>query len=345
MRVLVVDDDAVFREELAELLREDDHTVAVAPSAAKAIEWLEHEEADVLLTDLRMPRMSGLELLRQVRERWPRTLVVMITGFATIDTAIEAMHAGAFDYLRKPFRIEQVRATLALVAQERVYEAPPERERDPWRDGRALATDGQHEVLFFGDAHGSPPAHLHVEALDPSMPSALVGRTESFVAEHANAAVVIEHAERLLEHHRLEDVVHVFDRLREQLGGHGPLRVGFDPSRITPSQAAALGAAVAADETHSALEALANPIRRKVLERAAQGAMTFGEAMAAAGLDDSPKLAFHMRKLVDAGLLAHEGEKYRLTGRGKAGVQLLVDAMFLPPVAGAGNLAFPGKGR
>ena len=345
MRILVVDDDAVFRDELAELLRDDGHTVGVAPSAAKALEWLEHEEADVVLTDLRMPRQSGLDLLRDIRTRWPRTLVVMITGFATIDTALEAMHAGAFDYLRKPFRIEQVRATLQLVAQERAYEAPREAIRDPWKEARELASEGQHEVLFVGDAPSKPPARVHVVPLDAASPSSLIGQADSFLADHPNGAIVISGVERLLADHRLEDVVGVLDQLRGRLGGHGPLRVGFDPTRITPSQAAALGAAVSAEEMHSALEALANPIRRKVLERTAEGPVSFSEAMAAAALDDSPKLAFHLRKLVDAGLLTHEGERYRLTSRGRAGVQLLVDAAFLPPLGSSGNLAFPGEAR
>lgn len=340
MRVLVVDDDAVFREELAELLRDESHAVGTAPSVQKAVEWLEHDEADVVLTDLKMPRRSGLDLLREIRARWPRTLVVLITGYATIDTALEAMHAGAFDYVRKPFRVEQIRQTLALAAQEREYESPNDAHRDPWKEARALATDGRHTVLYFGDHSGPVPSHIEVSPLDPASPAALIDRTEGFLAAHPNGAVVIEGAERLLRTHRLEDIVAVFDRLRALLQGHGPLRVGFDPAGVSRLQAAALGAAVTADETHAALEAFANPIRRKVLERLAEGPAPFGELLVAAGLDDSPKLSFHLRKLLDAGLLLHEGDRYRLTSRGRAGVQLLVDATFLPPAGGGGNVAF-----
>ena len=71
MRLLVVDDDAVFREDLAELLRDEGHEVAVAPSAPKALEALTEGEFEVVLTDLKMPRQSGLDLLRVVRQRWP----------------------------------------------------------------------------------------------------------------------------------------------------------------------------------------------------------------------------------------------------------------------------------
>ncbi len=339
----MVDDDSVFREELSDLLRDDGHTVAAAASVQKALESLEHDEVEVVLSDLKMPRQGGLELLREVRKRWPRTLVVMVTGYATVETALEAMKLGAFDYLRKPFRVEQVRETLQLVAQEREFESPPEAYRDPVREARALAAGGRHEVLLLTDHPIPAESHLYVEPLDPENPNRLTERTEAFLADHDNGAVVVSGIERLLEHHRLEDIVAVLDRLRKDLVGHGPLRVGFNPRRIPPAAAVALGSAVSADETHATLEALANPIRRKALLRLAEGPASFGDAMQAAGLDDSPKMAFHLRKMVDAGLALHEGETYRLTTRGEAGARLLRDATFLPPAGDSGNLAFPGR--
>lgn len=342
MRILIVDDDSVFREELAELLREEHHNVETAPSVVKALGTLEHAEFDVLLTDLKMPRQSGMELLREVRARWPRTFVVMLTGFATVETALEAMKLGAFDYIRKPFRVDQVRETLRMASQEREFEAPPESVRNPVREARSLSAGGKHEVLLIG---GHPPPtspHLHFEPLDPQNPSALESQVDAFVSDHANAAVVLTGIETLVSNHRLEDVVAVLDRIRGRLDGHGPLRVGFNPRLVPAEVAAALGTTVSADATHETLEALANPIRRKVLFRLSEGPAAFREAMESAGLDDSPKLAFHLRKLVDAGLVLHEQETYRLTARGKAGVQLLTEAAFLPPASDSESMAFPG---
>ncbi|HTW56037.1 MAG TPA: response regulator [Thermoplasmata archaeon] len=344
MRILVVDDDAVFRDELAELLRDDGHAVGAEPSVPKALATLEGAAVDVVLTDLKMPRQSGLELLKEVRARWPRTLVVVITGFATVDSALEAMKLGAFDYIRKPFRIEQIRATLGLVAQEHEFEAPAESRRDPAAEAAELAAGGRHDVLFFGEPAPPPGPHLTVAPLDPADPSALVARAEAFVDEHPHGAIVVAGVERFLAQHRLEDIVAALDRVRSALAGHGPLRVGFNPRRVSPAVATALGEVVAADETHATLEALANPIRRKALERLAVAPASFGELMHAAGLDDSPKMSFHLRKLIDAGLLRHDDETYRLTTRGEGSARLLRDATFLPPASDAGNLAFPGRG-
>jgi FixJ family two-component response regulator len=344
VRLLVVDDDKVFREELGELLRDDGHTVATEGSVAKALEALGAAEFDVVLTDLKMPRTSGMELLREVRDRWPRTLVVMITGFATIETALEAMKGGAFDYVRKPFRIEQVRETLRLADQEREFEAPSGSARDPLTEARSLAADGRHEVLLLVDPVLPAEPHLHPAPLGPEDLVGIADRCATFLADHANGALVISGAERLVAVHRLEDVVALFARLREACAGHGPLRVAFNPRRLPAAAATALAGSVAGGETHSALEALANPIRRQVLQRLAEGPAAFSEVMRSAGLDDSPKMSFHLRKLVDAGLLRHEGEQYVLTARGGAAVGLLRDAAFLPPSSDADNLAFPRGG-
>jgi DNA-binding transcriptional ArsR family regulator len=147
----------------------------------------------------------------------------------------------------------------------------------------------------------------------------------------------------MVEGHRLEDIVAVLDRLRADLAGHGPLRVGLNPRRVSESVATALAGAVAKDETDRTLEALASPIRRSVLHRLNEGPASFGDAMQSTGLVDSPKLSFHLRRLVDAGLVTHEGEEYRLTGRGEAAVRLLSVVNFLPPIGPEENLAFAAR--
>jgi CheY-like chemotaxis protein len=340
MRVLVVDDDAIFREELAELLADEGHTVHAAPNVAKAIESLEQDEVDVVLTDLKMPRQSGMQLLREVRTRWPRTLVVMITGFATVETALESMKLGAFDYVRKPFRIEELRATLTLVAQEREFRSAPPAARDAGREARSLAASGEHPVLYFGPHAPRAASHVEFVPLDPAAPAELLDLTRTFLDAHPTGGVVIDGLDRMLARHRLEDVVATLDQLRSLLEGHGPLRVAFDPTQVTTAAAAAVAGTVAADETQGTLEAMANPIRRRVLQRLATGPAPFGEVMAAAGLDDSPKMSFHLRKLLDADLATHEEDTYRLSSRGRAVVRLLIDATFLPLSSDAGNQAF-----
>lgn len=341
MRILIVDDDTMFREELAGCFREKGHVAEEASSVPKAEELLEHEEFDVVFTDLKMPRHSGMELLKEIKQKWPRTLVVMITGYATVDTAIEAMKLGAFDYIRKPFKMEQLQQALDLIDQERKYEDGAGSPRDPLKEARNIAKKGDHDVIYFGAAVGKPVPNLTFEPLEPENPSGLEHRVMGFIREHPNAAVVISSSESLFEGHKLEDILAVIGRIRDALEGHGPLRVAFDPAKMSKEAALALSATIAAKETHETLEALASPIRRRAIERLVLAPASFTEIMRFAGIDETPKMSFHMRKLVEDGLVIHGEDSYKLSPRGRSASQLIHQASSMPPTDQTGNLAFP----
>ncbi|MGH7343567.1 MAG: sigma-54-dependent transcriptional regulator, partial [Candidatus Rokuibacteriota bacterium] len=107
--VLVVDDDQVARELLAETLGREGYQVRVAGGGEEALRLAGAEPFDVALVDLRMPDLDGLGVLKQLAMIQPDLPVVILTAFATIETAIEAVNAGAFDYLSKPFRMEEIK--------------------------------------------------------------------------------------------------------------------------------------------------------------------------------------------------------------------------------------------
>ena len=108
--ILVVDDDRVGRESLAEAVAEMGYCALGASDAAAALRVVERQTVDLVLTDLRMPDVDGLELLRRLRERDSRIFVILITAFATVRTAVEAMKLGAFNYIVKPVDLDQLRA-------------------------------------------------------------------------------------------------------------------------------------------------------------------------------------------------------------------------------------------
>ena len=111
-KVLVVDDEAGARTALATLLEDDGYTVRVAPDGFKALGVLQNWEADVLLTDLRMPVMDGLTLMRKARELHPDMPCIVMTAFGSVENAVEAMRIGAEDYLTKPLNFEAVEIVL-----------------------------------------------------------------------------------------------------------------------------------------------------------------------------------------------------------------------------------------
>jgi len=102
-KILIVDDELIMRESLAGWLERDGHTVQTAPSGEDALEQLKKSHFDILLVDIKMEGISGLEVLREVKESDPDVAVVMITAYGSIPTAIEAMKNGAYDYMLKPF--------------------------------------------------------------------------------------------------------------------------------------------------------------------------------------------------------------------------------------------------
>ncbi|HEU4558427.1 MAG TPA: sigma-54 dependent transcriptional regulator [Longimicrobium sp.] len=110
MKILVVDDEPSIRFSLAELLEEEGHEVREAPHAPAALALLDEAPADLVLSDLTMPAMDGLQLLDEVRARHPQSLFVLVTAHGDERTAVRALKNGAYDYVPKPFDNEEVRA-------------------------------------------------------------------------------------------------------------------------------------------------------------------------------------------------------------------------------------------
>ena len=107
-RILVVDDERVIREILAEFLTLEGFSVHTVEDGEKALTELRLRPYDLLITDLKMPKLSGLQLLEKIEQERLGVLTVLMTGFGTVETAIEAMKKGAYDYLLKPFKVEEV---------------------------------------------------------------------------------------------------------------------------------------------------------------------------------------------------------------------------------------------
>ncbi len=121
-KILVVDDEESIRITLSEFLRKDKHDVQVAEDADKAIELLGQEDFDLVVSDIILPRTTGVDLLKAIRKISPYTQVVMMTGKPTVDTASESLRAGAFDYLYKPIRRDSILKTVRNALKIKILE-------------------------------------------------------------------------------------------------------------------------------------------------------------------------------------------------------------------------------
>jgi two-component system response regulator PilR (NtrC family) len=119
MSILIVDDEEVLQDVLTSLLKKEGHATLSAYSAEEALEILDREEIELILLDLMLPGISGLQALRRIRQRDPEQVVIVITAFSSIESAIDAMREGAFHYIPKPFKNEEVLLTIRKGLEQR----------------------------------------------------------------------------------------------------------------------------------------------------------------------------------------------------------------------------------
>ena len=116
--ILIVDDELGMRQFLTHLFQKEGHTVRVADNGREAMTLLRQQPADLVLSDIKMPDMSGIELLREAREFLPEIEVIMMTAFASVDTAREAFLLGAYDFVQKPFDNDLLKETVARALEK-----------------------------------------------------------------------------------------------------------------------------------------------------------------------------------------------------------------------------------
>lgn len=121
-RILVVDDEESIREFLEIMLKKEGYEITLAEDGQKAKDLLTKKTFDMIISDLQMPHVTGIELLKHVKDSYPDTVFMLITAFGTTETAVEAMKMGAYDYLTKPFKIDEVRLNIQNALRSRNLE-------------------------------------------------------------------------------------------------------------------------------------------------------------------------------------------------------------------------------
>ena len=118
-KILLVDDEQIARENLEYILKKEGYEILAVESGLRALEELEKDEFDLVITDLRMPQVDGMQVVERTKQLYPETEVVVITGYATVATAVEAMQKGAYHYLAKPYQNDEVRILIRQAMEKR----------------------------------------------------------------------------------------------------------------------------------------------------------------------------------------------------------------------------------
>jgi DNA-binding NtrC family response regulator len=169
-KILIVDDEAFIRENLERILAEDGYRPFSTESGAEAVKKVGEEDVDLVLLDLNLAGKSGLDVLRELKEVDPEVLVIIITGYGTVESAVEALKMGAYDYMKKPFKADAIRLIVRLALETQSLR----------REVRHLRRGSKEkDLLDSADMVGSSPALLQVY------------RQIREVAKHETATVLI----------------------------------------------------------------------------------------------------------------------------------------------------------
>jgi two-component system response regulator PilR (NtrC family) len=149
--LLVVDDELSMREMLEVMLTSEGYNVECAEDGSKAIRMLEKKKYDLIICDIRMGPVGGLTVLREAKRLWPETVVIMISAFATTETAVEAMNQGAYDYIPKPFNVDEVKQTIRNALNRKTLEQE-----------KTILDAELKEKRHFGRIVGNSPALIRI---------------------------------------------------------------------------------------------------------------------------------------------------------------------------------------
>lgn len=149
--LLIVDDERSMRELLEYMLAKEGYAISLAENGRTAVQMVESTDYDLILCDIRLGDITGLEVLRAAKQKNPQSVVIMISAYATTETAVEAMNDGAYDYVPKPFDNDELKQTIALALERKTLEA----------ERRDLENELK-DTVFFGKIVGNSPRMQHI---------------------------------------------------------------------------------------------------------------------------------------------------------------------------------------
>lgn len=149
--LLIVDDERSMRELLEYMLSKEGYVISLAENGRTAVEMVESNDYDLILCDIRLGDITGLEVLRAAKQKSPQSVVIMISAYATTETAVEAMNDGAYDYVPKPFDNDELKQTIALALERKTLEAE-----------RQVMENELKDTVHFGKIVGNSPRMQHI---------------------------------------------------------------------------------------------------------------------------------------------------------------------------------------
>jgi len=322
-KILFVDDDASILDAAKTALEAYGYEVITAQSGMECLEKI--KDADIVFLDIKMPGMDGIEALRKIKKRNPAMPVVMITAYATVDTAIEAMKEGAFDYIRKPFDIEELEGSILAAIEEIKFEGLKkiEIEEEDCFERFKKVTKKRKGICVTKDEErlkdvGNASIISMTEQWKPKSLDDLKEEISPLLKK--NIAVLITNVEYLFEGNSVIEVRNFLEWVYRNVSlNKGVLILSADLKNVDDAKKNEIQDMIADIRLGMISDSISNYLRRQIIQLLSNGEKySFTKIAQVLDIKDNPKLSFHLKKLKDDGVIEQDDEKrYFLSRVGK----------------------------
>ncbi|HEC82264.1 MAG TPA: response regulator [Thermoplasmatales archaeon] len=320
-KILFVDDDESILDAAKTALEVYGYEVETASSGFECLEKL--EGIDLVFLDIKMPKMSGIETLKEIKKRKPSLPVIMITAYATVDTAIEAMKLGASDYIRKPFNMEELeKSILASIEDIKFRKIEDVYTEDCFERFKKMIKNRKGICITREITYVKDDENVFIIPLEKDLKPRNVKEIEKELSDNIekDCVILLTNIEYLLKGNTVEEIRNFLENLnKKSMLNNCKLILSANLKNTKEKERNILKDLIADIHLGILSDSISNYIRRKIISFLSDGKKySFTRIAQEMKIEDNPKLSFHLKKLKDDGVLEQDEEKrYYLSKMGK----------------------------